>query len=77
MSSRDRCEKRRAQLPAFVPKRNTPWAETVSERTLRPKSVFRIVTRSVPSERGANLHGGLRSVISTGQINGRTPLAAP
>ena len=47
-----------------------------SEQKLRPSVIFRKVTNCFRSEWGAKLYADLCSIVSTGRLHGRSPLAA-
>ena len=47
-----------------------------SERALRPSVIFRKVTNGFRSGWGAKVYADIGSIVATGRINGRSPLAA-
>ena len=48
----------------------------VSERGLRPSVIFRKVTNGFLSNWGAAVYADLCSIVATGRIQGRSPLAS-
>ncbi len=66
----------RAHLFVFVTDRDVPPTNNVSERALRPSVIFRKVTNGFRSQWGSEVYAAVRSVISTGHLNGMTALQA-
>jgi transposase len=66
----------RDKLFVFVTRRDVPATNNVSERALRPSVIFRRVTNGVRSAWGAEIYADIRSIVATGQLNGRSALAA-
>ena len=73
---RKRYLKVREQLLVFMSDREVPTTNNVSEQALRMSAVFRKVTNGFRVEWGAELHGGVRTVVATGRQQGFTALAA-
>lgn len=48
----------------------------ISEREIRPSVVFRKVINGFPSDWGAQIHAGYRSVIGTARLSGKSALVA-
>ena len=68
--------KARDKLLVFLTRRDVEPTNNGSERTLRPSVIFRKVTNGFRSEWGAKVYADLCSIVSTGRLNGRSPLAA-
>ena len=66
----------RDKLLVFMRRRDVEPINNGSERKLRPSVIFRKVTNGFRSEWGAKLYADLCSIVSTGRLNGRSPLAA-
>ena len=66
----------REKLFVFVTRRDVPATNNVSERALRPSVTFRKVTNGFRSAWGATVYADIRSIVATGQLHGRTALAA-
>jgi transposase len=66
----------RQNLFVFVTRRDVPATNNVSERALRPSVIFRKVTNGFRSAWGGQVYADIRSIVATGQINGRSALAA-
>ena len=66
----------RQKLFVFVTRRDVPATNNVSERALRPSVIFRKVTNGFRSAWGAEVYADIRSIVATGQLNGRSALAA-
>ena len=75
----------RDKLLVFLARRDMPKARfqhdveptnNVSERALRPSVIFRKVTNGFRSGWGAKVYADLCSIVATGRLNGRSPLAA-
>ena len=66
----------REKLFVFVTRRDVPATNNVSERALRPSVIFRKVTNGFRSAWGADVYADIRSIVATGQLQGRTALAA-
>ena len=60
----------------FVTRRDVPATNNVSERALRPSVIFRKVTNGFRSAWGAEVYADIRSIVATGQLHGRSALAA-
>ena len=73
---RKRYVKVREQLLVFMSDREVPTTNNVSEQALRLSAVFRKVTNGFRVEWGAELYGGVRTVVATGRRQGFTALAA-
>ena len=73
---RKRYLKVREQLLVFMSDREVPTTNNVSEQALRMSAVFRKVTNGFRVEWGAELYGGVRTVVATGRQQGFTALAA-
>ena len=68
----DACDK----LLVFMRHRDVEPTNNGSEQKLRPSVIFRKVTNCFRSEWGAKLYADLCSIVSTGRLHGRSPLAA-
>src|SRR6516165_7902899 len=66
----------RDKLLVFMTRRDVEPTNNASERTLRPSVIFRKVTNCFRSEWGAKVYADICSIVSTGRLHGRTPLAA-
>jgi transposase len=66
----------RDKLLVFMTRRDVEPTNNVSERALRPSVIFRKVTNGFRSSWGAKVYADLCSIVATGRINGRSPLAA-
>ena len=66
----------RDKLLVFLERRDVDPTNNVSERALRPSVIFRKVTNCFRSGWGAKVYADLRSIVATGRINGRSPLAS-
>src|SRR5262249_32310868 len=66
----------RDKLLVFMRHRDVEPTNNGSEQKLRPSVVFRKVTNCFRSEWGAKLYADLCSIVSTGRLHGRSPLAA-
>ena len=60
----------------FLSEREVPPTNNVSERALRPSTIFRKVTNGFRAEWGAELCGAVRSGIATGRLHGLSALGA-
>ena len=66
----------RDKLLVFMTRRDVEPTNNVSERGLRPSVIFRKVTNGFRSLWGAKVYADLRSIVATGRLAGRTPLAS-
>ena len=66
----------RDKLLVFMRHRDVEPTNNGSEQKLRPSVIFRKVTNCFRSEWGAKLYADLCSIVSTGRLRGRSPLAA-
>ena len=66
----------RDKLLVFMTRRDIEPTNNVSERELRPSVIFRKVTNGFRSIWGANVYADLRSIVATGRLAGRSPLAS-
>jgi transposase len=66
----------RDKLLVFMRHRDVEPTNNGSERKLRPSVIFRKVTGSFRSEWGPKLYADLCSIVATGRLHGRSPLAA-
>jgi transposase len=66
----------RDKLLVFMKRRDVEPTNNGSERQLRPSVIFRKVTNCFRSEWGAKVYADLCSIVSTGRLHGRSPLAA-
>jgi transposase len=64
------------KLLVFMTRRDVEPTNNVSERILRPSVIFRKVTNCFRSDWGAKVYADLCSIVGTGRLNGRSPLAA-
>jgi transposase len=66
----------RDKLLVFMTRRDVEPTNNGSERTLRPSVIFRKVTNCFRSEWGAKVYADICSIVSTGRLHGRSPLAS-
>ena len=66
----------RDKLLVFLTRRDVEPTNNASERGLRPSVIFRKVTNCFRSRWGAKVYADLRSIVATGRIAGRSPLAS-
>ena len=66
----------RDKLLVFLTRRDVEPTNNVSERALRPSVIFRKVTNGFRSGWGAKVYADLCSIVATGRIAGRSPLAS-
>jgi transposase len=66
----------RDKLLVFLTRRDVEPTNNGSERALRPSVIYRKVTNGFRSDWGAKVHADLCSIVSTGRLHGRSPLAA-
>ncbi len=66
----------RDKLLVFMTRRDVPPTNNVSERGLRPSVIFRKVTNCFRSGWGAKVYADLCSIVATGRLAGRSPLAS-
>lgn len=66
----------RDKLLVFLTRRDVEPTNNVSERALRPSVIFRKVTNGFRSGWGAKVYADLCSIVATGRIKGRSPLAS-
>ena len=66
----------RDKLLVFLTRRDVEPTNNVSERALRPSVIFRKVTNCFRSRWGAKVYADLRSIVATGRLAGRSPLAS-
>ena len=66
----------RDKLLVFLTRRDVEPTNNASERALRPSVIFRRVTNGFRSDWGAKVYADICSIVSTGRLNGRSPLAA-
>jgi len=66
----------RDKLLVFLTRRDVEPTNNASERALRPSVIFRRVTNGFRSDWGAKVYADLCSIVSTGRLHGRSPLAA-
>jgi transposase len=66
----------RDKVLVFMRRRDVEPTNNGSEQKLRPSVVFRKVTNCFRSEWGAKLYADICSIVSTGRLHGRSPLAA-
>jgi transposase len=64
----------RKSLFVFVTRRDVPYTNNISERHLRPSTIFRKVTNGFRCEWGAEAYAAFRSVVSTAKANGASVL---
>lgn len=66
----------RDKLLVFLTRRDIEPTNNASERALRPSVIFRKVTNGFRSDWGAKVYADLCSIVATGRLHGRSPLAA-
>ena len=66
----------RDKLLVFLTRRDVEPTNNVSERGLRPSVIHRKVTNCFRSRWGAKVYADLRSIVATGRLAGRSPLAS-
>ena len=66
----------RDKLLVFLTRRDVEPTNNGSERELRPSVIFRKVTNCFRSVWGAKAYADLRSIVATGRLAGRSPLAS-
>ena len=66
----------RDKLLVFLTRRDVEPTNNVSERALRPSVIFRKVTNGFRSGWGAKVYADICSIVATGRIKGRSPLAS-
>jgi transposase len=66
----------RDKLLVFLTRRDVEPTNNVSERALRPSVIFRKVTNGFRSGWGANVYADICSIVATGRLAGRNPLAS-
>ena len=66
----------RDKLLVFLTRRDVEPTNNGSERSLRPSVIFRRVTNGFRSDWGAKVYADICSIVSTGRLHGRSPLAA-
>jgi transposase len=66
----------RDKLLVFLTRRDIEPTNNVSERALRPSVIFRKVTNGFRSGWGASVYADICSIVATGRIKGRSPLAS-
>ena len=66
----------RHKLLVFLRRRDVEPTNNASERELRPSVIFRKVTNGFRSVWGAESYADIRSIVSTGRLNGQSPLAS-
>src|SRR6266852_3375880 len=66
----------RDKLLVFMTRRDVEPTNNVSERALRPSVIFRKVTNGFRSGWGAKVYADICSIVATGRLAGRSPLAA-
>jgi transposase len=66
----------RDKLLVFMRRRDVEPTNNGSEQKLRPSVIFRKITNCFRSEWGAKLYADLCSIVATGRLYGRSPLAA-
>jgi transposase len=66
----------RDKLLVFMTRRDVEPTNNVSERALRPSVIFRKVTNGFRSGWGAKVYADICSIVATGRLVGRSPLAA-
>ena len=66
----------RDKLLVFLTRRDVEPTNNASERSLRPSVIYRKVTNGFRSDWGAKVYADLCSIVATGRLNGRSPLAA-
>jgi transposase len=66
----------REKLLVFMTRRDVEPTNNVSERALRPSVIFRKVTNGFRSGWGAKVYADIASIVATGRLYGRSPLAS-
>ena len=66
----------REKLLVFMTRRDVEPTNNGSERELRPSVIFRKVTGGFRSVWGAESYADIRSIVATGRLAGRSPLAS-
>ena len=66
----------RDKLLVFLTRRDVEPTNNGAERGLRPSVIFRKVTNCFRSRWGAKVYADLRSIVATGRLKGRSPLAS-
>jgi transposase len=66
----------RDKLLVFMRRRDVEPTNNGSEQKLRLSVIFRRVTNGFRSEWGAKVYADLCSIVATGRLHGRSPLAA-
>ncbi len=66
----------RDKLLVFMTRRDVEPTNNGAERALRPSVIFRKVTNGFRSGWGAKVYADICSIVATGRIKGRSPLAA-
>jgi transposase len=66
----------RDKLLVFLTRRDVEPTNNASERGLRPSVIFRKVTNGFRSHWGAKVYADLCSIVATGRLAGRSPLAS-
>ena len=66
----------RDKLLVFLDRRDVEPTNNGAERGLRPSVIFRKVTNGFRSNWGAKVYADLCSIVATGRIHGRSPLAS-
>ena len=66
----------RDKLLVFMTRRDVEPTNNVSERALRPSVIFRKVTNGFRSGWGAKVYADICSIVATGRLAGRSPLAS-
>ena len=66
----------RHKLLVFLTRRDIEPTNNVSERALRPSVIFRKVTNGFRSGWGAKVYADICSIVATGRLAGRSPLAS-
>jgi transposase len=66
----------RDKLLVFMRRRDVEPTNNGSEQKLRPSVIFRKITNCFRSEWGAKFYADLCSIVATGRLQGRSPLAA-
>lgn len=66
----------RNKLLVFLARRDVEATNNGSERGLRPSVIRRKVTNCFRSTQSAKVYADLRSIVATGHLAGRSPLAS-
>ncbi len=66
----------RDKLLVFMTRRDVEPTNNGAERALRPSVIFRKVTNGFRSGWGAKVYADICSIVATGRLTGRSPLAA-